>query len=37
MLWSYAHGLAVLAIGDNLKGAAAADLLEGGLRKLMAA
>jgi AcrR family transcriptional regulator len=34
-LWAYAHGVSVLAIGDNLKGPDAGALLETGLRALI--
>ena len=35
-LWAYAHGVSVLAIGNNLKGPGADALLETGLRALIA-
>lgn len=37
MLWAYAHGVCVLAIGDNLKGVEAETLLRRGIATLLAA
>lgn len=36
MLWAYAHGVCVLALGDNLKGVEAETLLRKGITALLA-